>query len=105
VRVVAQQSIGTSPDVLALDGSQHYLYLASESCVVSVFDERGRTSQKAGEGYISKEAQHSIAEDQQTHYVYSPLKNVNNSPVLRIALFSCSIVGGVHPSWDAGSEA
>jgi YVTN family beta-propeller protein len=89
MRVVAQQSIGTSPDVLALDDSRHYLYVASESGVVSVFDESGRALQKMGEGYVAEEA-HSIAVDQQTHYIYLPLQNVNNSPDLRIALFSPS---------------
>lgn len=89
MRVVAQQSVGTSPDVLALDDSRHYLYVASESGVVSVFDESGRALQKVGEGYVAEEA-HSIAVDQQTHYIYLPLQNVNNSPDLRIALFSPS---------------
>jgi YVTN family beta-propeller protein len=87
MKVVAQQSVGASPDVLALDGRRHYLYVASESGVVSVFDEEGRTLQKEGEGYVADEA-HSIAVDQQSHDVFLPLQNVNNNPVLRIALFS-----------------
>ena len=87
MKVVAQQSVGASPDVLALDGRRHYLYVASESGVLSVFDEEGHTLQKEGEGYVANEA-HSIAVDQQSHDVFLPLQNINNSPVLRIALFS-----------------
>lgn len=89
MRVVAQQSVGASPDVLALDSGRHYLYVASESGVVSVFDEHGRALRKLREGYIADDA-HSILVDQQTHYIYLPLQNVNNNPVLMIALFSPS---------------
>ena len=86
MKVIEQQSVGTGPDVLALDSGRHYLYVASESGVVSVFDEHGRALRKLGEGFVADDA-HSIAVDQQTHYIYLPLQNVNNSPVLRIALF------------------
>jgi YVTN family beta-propeller protein len=86
MRVIAQQSVGNSPDVLALDSSRHFLYVASESGVVSVFDEQGHAFQRVGEGYVAEEA-HSVAVDLQTHDIYFPLQNVNNNPVLMVALF------------------
>jgi hypothetical protein len=38
------------------------------------------------EGYVDPGA-HTIAVDQETHYIYLPLENVGSIPVLRIALF------------------
>lgn len=86
MKVISTQSVGTSPDVLALDSGWHYLYVASESGVVSVFDEQGHMLRKVGEGFVA-DAAHSIAVDPQTHYIYLPLENVNNQAVLMIALF------------------
>lgn len=86
MRVLSRQSVGDSPDVLALDGSSHLLYVACESGVVSVFDEHDRGIRKVGEGYVSPAA-HSVAVDEVTHRIFLPLENIHGRPVLRIALF------------------
>jgi DNA-binding beta-propeller fold protein YncE len=89
LRMLARQSVGDSPDVLALDGSNHLLYVAGESGVLSIFDEHPRTLRKLSEGYEAAEA-HSVAVDPATHRIYLPLQEVNGRPVLRIARFvSC----------------
>lgn len=85
--VISTQSVGNNPDLMALDSGWHYLYVGSESGVVSVFDEHGRTLKKLNEGFVDPGAAHTIAVDQQTHYIYLPLENVGGIPVLRIALF------------------
>jgi YVTN family beta-propeller protein len=86
MKVRSTLSVGKHPDVLALDSGWHYLYVASESGVTSVFDEHGRTLRKVAEGFVATEA-HSIAIDPETHSLYFPLENVNSQPLLRIALF------------------
>ncbi|HJT56878.1 MAG TPA: YncE family protein [Ktedonobacteraceae bacterium] len=86
MRVISTQSVGKNPDLMALDSGWHYLYVASESGVVSVFNEGGRTLKKINEGYVDSGA-HSVAADQDTHYIYLPLQNVGGKPMLRIALF------------------
>jgi YVTN family beta-propeller protein len=86
-RVISTQSVGNNPDLMALDSGWHYLYVASESGVVSVFDEHGRTFTKLNEGFVDPGGAHTIAVDQKTHYIYLPLENVGGIPVLRIALF------------------
>jgi len=87
MRVISTQSVGNNPDLMALDSGWHYLYVASESGVVSVFDEHGRTLKKVNEGFVDPGGAHTIAVDQKTHYIYLPLENVGGIPVLRIALF------------------
>jgi DNA-binding beta-propeller fold protein YncE len=86
MRVLSTQSVGDGVDVLALDHGTHLLYSASESGVVSVFDEHGRAVRKVGEGYVAPEA-HSVAVDEATHRIFLPLQDVNGRPVLRIAQF------------------
>lgn len=86
MKIIASQSVGKSPDLMALDSNRHYLYVASESGVISVFNEQGRMLQKLNEGYVASGA-HTVAVDSETHYIYLPLQNVNGKPVLRIALF------------------
>jgi YVTN family beta-propeller protein len=86
MRVISTQSVGKNPDLMALDSGWHYLYVASESGVVSVFDEHGRTLKKVNEGYVDP-GSHVVAADQDTHYMYLPLQNVGGRPILRIALF------------------
>jgi YVTN family beta-propeller protein len=85
MRVISTQSVGKNPDLMALDSGWHYLYVASESGVVSVFDEHGRALKKVNEGYVAP-GSHSVAADQETHYMYLPLQNVGGRPILRIAL-------------------
>jgi YVTN family beta-propeller protein len=87
MRVISTQVVGNNPDLMALDSGWHYLYVASESGVVSVFDEHGRTIKKLNEGFVDPGGAHTIAVDQETHYIYLPLENVGGIAVLRIALF------------------
>lgn len=83
MRVTAVQPIGRGPDVLAFDPTLERLYVACESGVVSVLDERGGTLVKRGDLFVAPEA-HTISVDPQTHRVYLPLQNVGGRPVLRI---------------------
>ena len=76
-------TVGADPDVLAFDKDFARLYVSSESGVVSVFDESGRSLQKIGEGFFAPNA-HSVAVDSHTHRVYFPLQNVGGKPILRI---------------------
>jgi DNA-binding beta-propeller fold protein YncE len=80
--VTATYPVGDGPDVLAFDPGWHRLYVASESGIVSIFDERGPELQPVGE-YRAPHA-HSVAVDPHTHRVYLPLENVDGKPVLRI---------------------
>ncbi|HEY6286334.1 MAG TPA: hypothetical protein VIX20_11770, partial [Ktedonobacteraceae bacterium] len=84
--VISTQSVGNNPDLMALDSGRHYLYVASESGVMSVFDEHGRTLKKVNEGYVEA-VSHIVAVDQGTHYIYLPLQKVGGKAILRIALF------------------
>jgi YVTN family beta-propeller protein len=86
MQVLARQSVGDGPDVLALDPSTHLLYVASESGVLSVFDTQPRALRKIGEGYVAAAA-HTVAVDPMTHDLYLPLQAVNGRPVLRIVRF------------------
>jgi len=86
-RVTAVQSVGAEPDVLTFDAAARRLYVAAESGIVSIFDERGRTLRKVAEGFVATEA-HVIAADPRTHDLYLPLQDVGGRPVLRIASFS-----------------
>jgi DNA-binding beta-propeller fold protein YncE len=89
MRVLSSQSVGTQPDLMALDPDWHYLYVASESGVLSVFDEHQRTLRKLNEGFVAPGA-HTLAVDPATHFLYLPLENIDNQPVLRVALYSPS---------------
>jgi DNA-binding beta-propeller fold protein YncE len=83
MRVVASDSLGEGPDVLAFDDTLRRLYVASESGVVSVFEVRGKKLTKVGERLLARNA-HSVAVDAQTHRVYFPLQNFNGHPLLRV---------------------
>jgi YVTN family beta-propeller protein len=85
MKVVTTKTVGNQPDVLALDNSWHFLYVSSESGIISVFDEHGRILRKVEEGYVAPAA-HSIAVNQQTHYIYLPLQNIGGDPFLKVAL-------------------
>jgi YVTN family beta-propeller protein len=84
-KMTAIHSVGADPDVLAFDRGLLRLYVSAESGIISIFDERGRDLEKAGEGFFAANA-HSVAVDSRTHRVYFPLQNVGSKPVLRIAL-------------------
>jgi DNA-binding beta-propeller fold protein YncE len=80
--VTARYPVGDGPDVLAFDPGWRRLYVASESGVVSVFDDAERGLTAVGQ-YEAPHA-HSVAVDPATHRVYLPLENVDGKPVLRI---------------------
>ncbi|HAF25218.1 MAG TPA: hypothetical protein DHU55_14110 [Blastocatellia bacterium] len=84
-KMTAIKSTGADPDVLAFDKSLGRLYVAAESGIISIFDERGRNLEKVGEGFFAPKA-HTVAVDSRTHRVYFPLQNVGGKPILRIAL-------------------
>jgi DNA-binding beta-propeller fold protein YncE len=74
--------IGSDPDVLAFDPALGWLYVAAESGVVSVFEERdGMLSQL---GWYRAPQAHSVAVDPSTHRVYLPLANLGGHPALRV---------------------
>ncbi len=74
--------IGQDPDVLALDATLARLYVAAESGVVAVFEERGGSLAQLG-WYRAPQA-HSVAVDPATHRVYLPLADVSGHPILRV---------------------
>src|SRR5215204_1877640 len=80
--VTATYPVGDGPDVLAFDPGWHRLYVASESGIVSIFDERGAALQPVGE-YQAPHA-HTVAVDPRTHQIYLPLEDIDGKPVLRI---------------------
>src|SRR5436190_4294727 len=84
-KTTATLSVGADPDVLAFDSGLHRLYVSAESGNITIFDERGKSLVKIGEGFFAANA-HSVAVDSRTHRVYFPLQNVGGKPVLRIAL-------------------
>ncbi len=83
MRVTSVQPIGRDPDVLAFDPRLQRLYVACESGVVSVLDERNGALVKREDVMVAPEA-HTVSVDPQTHLVYLPLQNVGGRPVLRI---------------------
>ncbi len=74
--------IGSDPDVLAYDPGPGRLYVAAESGVVAVLEERDGSLAQLG-WYRAPKA-HSVAVDPATHRVYLPLANVSGRPVLRV---------------------
>jgi len=83
--VTAVQTVGTTPDVLALDSTWHLLYVSSETGVLSVFEESGQALRKMYERFVATEA-HTVAVDVQTHLIFLPLQEVHGKPLLRIAI-------------------
>ncbi len=80
--------IGSDPDVLAFDPALGRLYVAAESGVVAVFEERDGSLAQLG-WYRAPKA-HSVAVDPATHRVYLPLADVSGHPVLRVLVPSDS---------------
>jgi YVTN family beta-propeller protein len=83
--VTAVQTVGTTPDVLALDSTWHLLYVSSETGVLSVSEESGQALRKMYEGFVATEA-HTVTVDEQTHLIFLPLQEVLGKPLLRIAI-------------------
>jgi len=82
LRVTGTQTVGRGPDVLSFDAGLGRLYVASESGVVSVFQEQGRRLIRLGQAFLAYEA-HSVAVDAH-HRVYFPLQSIAGHPQLRI---------------------
>jgi DNA-binding beta-propeller fold protein YncE len=82
MRQTAIDSVGKDPDVLCFDAKLKRLYVASESGVVAVFEEKDGKLVKLGQAFLAYEA-HSVAVGRQDR-VYFPLEDVNGRPVLRV---------------------
>ena len=72
-KVTGVDSVGSSPDVLALDETLHRLYVSAESGTVAVFQETAHGLTKLGMAFLTNEA-HTVAADPRTHLVYFPLE-------------------------------
>ena len=79
---LAVMPVGKGPDVLALDSGLHRVYVASESGMVSLFDEAGDSVTAVGD--ITLPHAHTVAVDQATHLVYLPLEDVDGHSIIRI---------------------
>jgi DNA-binding beta-propeller fold protein YncE len=77
------EMVGDDPDVLSFDPGLGRLYVAAESGVVAVFEEKGSSVQKLGQAKLADHA-HTVAVDPTTHRVFFPLENVKGHPVLRV---------------------
>jgi len=82
-RVTASFEVGDDPDVLAYDAGKGWLYVASESGVVSLFSVTRTAVTKLGEGMLGPDA-HVVAVDPATHRAYFPLKDLQGHTALRI---------------------
>ncbi|HKH82449.1 MAG TPA: YncE family protein [Gemmatimonadales bacterium] len=82
MRVLSAYQAGREPDVLAFDRELRRLYVASESGVITVFEEIERGLKLLGT-YTAPQA-HTVAVNPVTHEVYLPLANIGGQPVLRI---------------------
>lgn len=75
---------GTTPDVMNLDPGLGWLYVASESGVLTVFDVNAPGVSLVGQDHPGPSA-HSVAVDPATHRVFFPLMaGGDGTPVLRI---------------------
>jgi DNA-binding beta-propeller fold protein YncE len=83
MQVVSTHAVGNGPDVLAFDPQLHRLYVASESGILSVFDQRSDRMVKLEDIRVDPSA-HTVAVDPQSHQVYLPLEKVGDRPVLRV---------------------
>ena len=77
------ETVGDDPDVLAFDPGLSRLYVAAESGVLAVFEEKDGGLHKLGQAKLAGAA-HTVAVDPTTHRVFFPLENVHGHPVLRI---------------------
>ncbi|MFL9889350.1 YncE family protein [Paraburkholderia sp. RL17-383-BIF-A] len=82
-RVTSSFEVGKEPDVLAYDPSLHWLYVAGEAGVVSMFRVGAGGVSKLGDGHVGPNA-HVVAVDVETHRAYFPLKNFGGQTMLRI---------------------
>jgi hypothetical protein len=80
---LASDSVGETPDVVAMDEGLHRLYVAAESGTMAIFAVAPRRVTKIGQGLLAPSA-HSVSVDPATHRLYVPLENVDGQPVLRV---------------------
>jgi hypothetical protein len=80
---VAEASIGAGPDVLAYDGPKRWLYVSSESGVVSIFEVGNDATRKIGQALLADNA-HVVAVDPASHRAFFPLRDVGGRSVLRV---------------------
>jgi DNA-binding beta-propeller fold protein YncE len=73
MKISGRALVGSSPDVLAYDGSLRRLYVSAESGNVAVFAEGAHGLTKLGQAFLATEA-HTVAVDPRTHLVYFPLQ-------------------------------
>jgi DNA-binding beta-propeller fold protein YncE len=74
LRIVGDDGVGDTPDVLAFDSSLHRLYVSAESGIVAVFAEHTHGLTKLGQAMLAPHA-HTVAVDSRTHLVYFPLES------------------------------
>jgi YVTN family beta-propeller protein len=82
-KIIAEDTVGDDPDVLAFDPQNHLLFVSSESGNITVFKVERDNIKKTGQEFFYSNA-HTISVDPITHRVFFPLQNVDGKPVLRI---------------------
>lgn len=81
-RVVDQDAVGETPDVLVYDAGARRVYVAAESGWVSVFDRSREATNLLGSARMAEGA-HSLALDPITHHSYFPIpKGSDGTPSL-----------------------
>jgi DNA-binding beta-propeller fold protein YncE len=80
---VGEASIGRGPDVLAYDPAKGWLYVSSESGVISIFQVGNDGARKIGQAFLADNA-HVVAVDAASHRAFFPLRNVGGRSVLRV---------------------
>ena len=76
-------STGEKPDVLAWDPEDRRLFVASESGIVSVYQEQAGRLSEISSQFLGTAA-HTILFDPENRQLYLPLENAGGRPVLRI---------------------
>ncbi len=82
-KVTATFAVGAEPDVLAYDPVMAWLYVASESGVVTLFKQQDGKLQKLGEEFLGPNA-HVVVADPAARRAYFPLKSVGGKSLLRV---------------------
>ena len=83
-KLLAIYDVGNDPDVLAFDIKLRRLYVAAESGVVTILDEKENGGlATVGKAHFAPRA-HTVAVDSSTGRAFFPLENINGKPVLRI---------------------
>jgi DNA-binding beta-propeller fold protein YncE len=83
MQVVSTYTVGKDPDVLAFDPGLKRLYVASESGILSIFDQQSDRLKKLEDVQVNSSA-HTVALDLKSHQIFLPLERVGDRPILRI---------------------